>query len=106
MLPSGATQLVIALHDESIAWKSSVRGATWQSWKRSIVHGPQTSYYLAGPKPKGTVVGASFRPGMAGAILGLPINEIRDAHVSLEAIWGSSALDLNEQLRSAETPSL
>lgn len=105
MLPSGTAQLVIALHDEPIAWMPPVHNAEWQFWKRGVVHGPQTRYYVAGPKPPGTVLGVSFRPGMAGAILGIPISEIRDAHVPLDALWGSRAVELSDQLLSAATTS-
>jgi len=104
MLPSGTAQLVIALHDEPIAWMNPAHQAEWQSWKRTVVHGPQTRYYVAGPKPKGTVLGVSFRPAMAGAILGIPISEIRDAHIPLDALWGSRVVELSDQLGSAATP--
>jgi len=105
MLPSGTAQLVIALHDESIAWMHPQDDAEWQFWKRGVLHGPQTRYYLTGPKPIGTVLGVSFRPGMAGALLGIPISEICDAHVPLDALWGSRFVELHDQLKSAASAS-
>ena len=104
MLPSGNTNLIFALHDAPISWASGKSGITWRSWTHSIVHGPQTSYYLAGPKPKGTVVGVSFRPGMAGPILGVPLSELQDAHIPLDELWGYRASGLHDRLASANDP--
>jgi len=42
---------------------------------------------------------------MAGAILGIPVSDIRDAHVPLDALWGSQAVELNDKLASTATPS-
>jgi AraC-like DNA-binding protein len=104
MLPAGGAQLLFALHETPIACRSS-GAAAGRTWTGSIVHGPQSSYYLAGPKPAGGVVGVSFRPGAAGALLGVPLAELTDRHVSLDAIWGARAVDLRQRLLSAAEPS-
>jgi AraC-like DNA-binding protein len=103
MLPSGGAQLVFALHETPISCRPS--GAEHSSaWSGSIVHGPQSSYYLAGPKPAGAAVGVSFRPGAAGAMLGTPLGELADRHVPLEAIWGARGVDLWQGLMAAADP--
>jgi AraC-like DNA-binding protein len=75
-----------------------------QAWKRAVVHGPQVSYYLTSHKPAGIVVGASFRPGAAGAVLGVPGRELAGGHVLLEDLWGAFARDLHERLLEASGP--
>jgi AraC-like DNA-binding protein len=83
------------------------RPATAESssaWSGSIVHGPQSSYYVAGPKPKGGTVGVSFQPGGAGAVLGVSMAELVDRHVALDAIWGTRGVDLRHRLMSAADP--
>lgn len=119
MLPSGQAQLVIALHDSPIHWARPLDrgqgdgkqwdaehwdGRQWHGWTRGIVHGPQSRYYMAGPKPAGVVVGASFRPGMAAAILGASLPELLDRHVSIEELWGYRGLDLHERLAAIRDP--
>src|SRR5688500_16024490 len=104
MLPSGQAHLVITLHDSPIQWAAPGSSAAWHSWTRGIVHGPQSRYYMAGPKPPGVVVGASFRPGMAAAILGVSLHELRDRHVSIEELWGYRAPDLHERLAAIRDP--
>src|ERR1700761_419304 len=101
MLPSGGAQLLFALHEIPILCRSS---HAERSWSGSIVHGPQSSYYVAGPKPKGGVVGVSFRPGAAGPVLGVSMAELADRHVPLEAIWGSRGVDLRQRLMSSADP--
>lgn len=100
MLPSGKAQLVITLHETPIQWAHPGESPQWHSWIRGVVHGPQSRYYLTGPKPKGTVVGVSFRPGMAAGILGVSMEQLRDAHVPLEELWGYRGLDFHERLAS------
>lgn len=104
LLPSGKAQLVIPLHDSPIQWAAPGSKIEWHSWTRGVIHGPQSRYYLAGAKPSGTVVGASFRAGMAAPILGSPLNELRDRHVSIEELWGYRGLELHERLSGIRAP--
>jgi AraC-like DNA-binding protein len=103
MLPSGGAQLLFALHGTPILCRPC--NAEYPSaWSGSIVHGPQSSYYVAGPKPSGGIVGVSFRAGTAGAVLGASMEELADRHVALDAIWGSRGVDLHHRLMSAADP--
>jgi AraC-like DNA-binding protein len=45
-----------------------------------------------------------FRPGGAFPFLGAPASELADTHVDLEALWGTSAIELRERLCAAKTP--
>jgi AraC-like DNA-binding protein len=103
MLPSGAAQMVFALHDSPILCRASSHGDV-MAWSHAIVHGPQSSYYVAGCKPKGSTLGVSFRPGAAGAVLGVGMEDLADRHVPLDAIWGSRGVDLHHALMSACEP--
>jgi AraC-like DNA-binding protein len=98
MLPSGTAQLVIALHDEPIAWSRPAQPNAWHSWTRGVLHGPQSCYYRAGPKPAGTVMGVSFRTGAAETLIGVPLPELADEHVPIEALWGARGRRLQERL--------
>lgn len=104
MLPSGRVQMIFALHEEPIICfpGSSSRGS--MSWSRSIVHGPQWGYFKTGPKPTGITVGISFRPGAAESILGFPVTELTDCHVSLDELWGARGEELRERLLGANDP--
>jgi AraC-like DNA-binding protein len=103
MLPSGGAQMVFALHEMPIQCRPSANG-DWIAWSNAIVHGPQSSYYVTGPKPTGSCVGVSFRPAAAGAVLGVSMEELADRHVALDAIWGMRGRNLHHGLMSASTP--
>jgi len=94
---------VFALHDEPIAWAADP-GGKLHAWTAGIVHGPQSSYFVTGPKPCGSVVGVSFRPGAAGAILGVPASALTDRHVTIYELRGSRGRLLHERLATAATP--
>jgi AraC-like DNA-binding protein len=105
MLPSGTAQLIFTLHDTPLVWRAPA-SADWEAWSGSIVHGPQSGFYLAGPKPRGSSVGVSFRAGGAAAVLGVSMQELADRHVGLDALWGARASVLLDQLRSGTEPAL
>jgi AraC-like DNA-binding protein len=102
MLPSGSVQMIFALHDAPILCMPSSSSGDPLVWSGGIVHGPQWTYYKSGPKPAGTTVGVSFRPGAAGGILGLPVMELTDRHVTADALWGVRARGLRERLLAAQ----
>lgn len=104
MLPSGSVQMIFALHDSQILCMPGSSSGDSLVWSGGIVHGPQWSYYKCGPKPAGATVGASFRPGAAGNILGLPVTELTDRHVPTDDLWGARAGELREKLLAAPGP--
>ncbi|MFT4066909.1 helix-turn-helix domain-containing protein [Paraburkholderia sp.] len=102
-LPCGRPQLVFTLSEQRIvclpdqAYEPLV-------WTGSLLHGPQSRYYMNGPKPCGAVAGVSFRTGGVGPVLGVRAAELADCHVSLDALWGHRARLLHEQLMEAPDP--
>jgi AraC-like DNA-binding protein len=104
MLPSGGAQIVFTLHDRPIICRSNEARPSSIIWSRGVVHGPQRSFYQSGAKPPGGVAGVAIRPGLAGAILGLPIAELTDRHIPIDALWGARGNALREQLLAAVKP--
>ena len=104
ILPSGGVQLLFALHETPIVCLPSTPSARRMEWSGSVVHGPQWSCYVAGPKPAGAVVGVAFRPGAAGAVLGVATPDLADHHVTLGALWGKRGQELHERLMAAVDP--
>src|SRR5690606_405198 len=86
------------------AWAPADAAAPWQPWTGGIVHGPQSRFYRAGPKPIGAVVGAAFGPGAAGAILGASADERLDRHGTIAELWGSFGRELHRRLASTGEP--
>jgi len=104
MLPGGSAQLIFALHESPFTCVPKSPSMSPVTWSRGVVHGPQRSYYTTGPKPCGAVAGVSFRPGAAGAILGVPMSDLTDGHIPIDALWGQRARTLHDQLLAAANP--
>ena len=104
-LPTGAMTLVINLGDDPIRIFRDEEDQAGFSFRRSVVWGPQTRYAVRDSTRKGAVVGVQFRPGMAGAVLGIAASELTDNFASLEDLWGPRAETLSDRLLEAATPS-
>jgi AraC-like DNA-binding protein len=51
-------------------------------------------------EPGATIVGLRFRPGVAGATLGIPASELRNTRVPLADVWSQRGAELEERLAS------
>ena len=87
-LPTGTVELVVNLGGG---------GADFDS----IVCGPHSRFFVIDTSRPATVMGAHFKPGGMAAFLGLPIDELHNLNVSLDALWGRRAGELRERLLAA-----
>jgi AraC-like DNA-binding protein len=71
---------------------------------RLIVAGPDRGPMLSPLTPGETVVGLRFAPGMAGAGLGLPADELRDTRAGIADVWGGPGAEAEERLGDVEAP--
>lgn len=71
---------------------------------RLVVAGPATGPVLSRLPPGMPSLGVRFRVGAAGAVLGLPANELLDAMVPTEEVWGDEGARLEDRLAAAPTP--
>jgi AraC-like DNA-binding protein len=93
---SGGTETV--LPDGSI-------DIVWAEGQGPIVAGADTGPVPSTRPPRSTVVGASFRPGAAPAMLGISADRLRDLRVPLSEAWGRDAERLEANLDGAGSPS-
>ena len=52
--------------------------------------------------PGERILGLRLRPGVAGAVLGMPASEVLDVHVRLEELLGPAATELSERVAVSE----
>ena len=69
---------------------------------RAVVAGPDTGPVAVPVAPGEVVAGVRLRPGAAGAVLGVPADELRDRRVALEDLWGRAGREAGE--RAGEDP--
>jgi AraC-like DNA-binding protein len=86
VLPTGTVELVINLGERTAGGFDA------------LVAGPHSRFFVIDTNGPTSVMGAHFKPGGAFAFLGLPVDELCNLHVPLEALWGRRAHELRERL--------
>lgn len=103
LLPSGTAELVIDLRNETMGVYETNRSDLLQTFRGSLVCGPHSEYFVIDTAAPSSVIGVHFKPGGASPFLGLPAAELHNLHVSLDTLWGRTAVDLREQLLEVPT---
>jgi AraC-like DNA-binding protein len=101
IVPSGTLELVVNLHEDALAIHRP--DAPPDRYAGALVSGAYRRFFAIDTRAHASIVGVHFRPGGAGAVLGLPPGELADQHVELASLWGSSATELRERLCTAAT---
>jgi AraC-like DNA-binding protein len=102
--PSGTIDLGINLHENELRIYDPAKPERCGRFSGAVVSGTHIGPYVIDPRELVSVIGVRFRPGGAFPFLGTPASELADAHVDLEALWGTSAMELRERLCVAKTP--
>ena len=74
VLPTGTVELVINL------------GETAGSFD-AVVAGPHSRFFVLDTSRPSSIIGVHFKPGGAFPFFALPVDELRNRHVPLEALW-------------------
>ena len=102
--PSGAIDLGINLQENELRIYDPAKPDRCKRFSGAVVSGTHSRPYVIDPRELVSVIGVRFRPGGAFPFLGTPASDLADAHVDLEALWGTSAMELRERLCLAKTP--
>jgi methylphosphotriester-DNA--protein-cysteine methyltransferase len=92
MLPTATTELVVHLQ------------AGIANTHRAVVAGPSSEHWTLETSATSAVVGVHFKPGGAFPFFGVPAGELHNARVPLDALWGSRAARMVEEVLAASTP--
>lgn len=107
VLPSGTVELVVLLDGDTLPLHdpNDPTGPPERMRLESpLVVGTHRAFHVIDTEPQRHCLGVHFRPGAAGALLGLPARELADAQLPLDALWSpGSARDLWARLREAPT---
>jgi AraC-like DNA-binding protein len=104
ILPDPCTSLIINLaEDETRVYRDDdTRACTRASG--SVIGGPYRQSWIIDTAEQVRVIGVSFRPGGAHALLGLSTEELARCDVNLEDMFGARARRLREQLLETARP--
>ena len=68
-----------------------------------MVSGPFTHAFVLDTAEQRDTLGVAFKVGGAGALFGLPLDELSNLHVPLAELWRSGASELRERVLDAPT---
>jgi len=101
VVPTGTVELVVSLVEDG---RRIFTGAGHgRRFSGALVAGAYRRPFTFDTRENASVVGAHFKPGRAGVVLGVPPGELTDRHVELEELWGRRAGALRERLCAATT---
>ena len=72
---------------------------------RAGVSGPHSRSFVIETSAQFSVAGVQFKAGGAFPFFAVPLGELTNQHVPLDALWGGPAEQLREQVSQAATPS-
>ena len=104
LLPDGSMQLVINLREDQTRLYDPHDTDQVRTFSGTFISGVHSEFFVIDTAEQASVVGVHFKPGGAFPFLGLPASELRNAHLSLETLWGAWAGELRERLLEAATP--
>lgn len=103
IVPSGTIEMVINLHEDELRIYDPAQPERCKRFSGAVVSGTYSGPFVIDTQEHVSVVGVHFRPGGAFPFLGTEASELANAHVDLEALWGTSAIELRERLCAAKT---
>jgi AraC-like DNA-binding protein len=103
ILPTGEMQIVINLIEDRSCIYDRNDTDRCQTFGGALLSGAHSQYQVIDTAEQASVIGVHFRPGGAFPFLRRPAGELRDTSVSLDALWGRTAIDLRDRLLEAAT---
>jgi hypothetical protein len=105
ILPSGTFEMVFNRQEDELRIYNPAEPRECRRFAGALVSGPYSRPFMSDAAEERAILGVHFKPGGAVALLGLPAQELRDTHINLREIWGSSASTLYERLCALNVPS-
>jgi AraC-like DNA-binding protein len=102
IVPSGTTELVLALHDRPLRMTGRDSGGL-KPIGSAVLCGTHAEPFAIDTPTQTRLIGVHFRPGGAFPFFSPPAAELRDARLPLADLWGSAAAELGERLAATPT---
>ena len=104
LLPTGTVDVVFDLSDRPSRIYRDDGDLTGETHRGGILCGPHSRYFVLDTSKPRTVAGIHFAPGGAARFFKHPLNEMRNQHVPLDALWGeANASSIRDRVLEAGT---
>ena len=103
-LPDGSMELVINLRDDTLRVYDRQNPHQFQSFRGGLISGARSQFTVLDTASMQSIIGIHFKAGGAFPFLPLPARELHNTLLPLDTLWGSTASNLLDMLREAQTP--
>jgi methylphosphotriester-DNA--protein-cysteine methyltransferase len=104
LLPTGQGSVIFNLLDDAMRLYSAGNLDSFESYSSAMWAGALSTPNIIDNQQKDRVFGIQFRSGGVYPFVKMPVDELANCALPLEALWGRAAAELREQLLAAETP--
>ncbi len=101
ILPDASMQIVINLAGDRIPVYDPGSGALRGTVRGAIVCGPRSAPAVIDTATQCSMLGVHFHPGGMRPFVRAPLDELRDAQIGLDCVWGRFAEQLRERVLAA-----
>jgi AraC-like DNA-binding protein len=104
VLPSATVEFIVDLSDDGLRLRDRRDTGRTRSFAGALIVGPQAEFFVIDTSRPRAIMGVHFKPGGAFPFFRLPMDELVNTHVPLDALWGGKAEELRHRLLDAEAP--
>ena len=103
IIPDGSAELVINLSENAARTFDFDDAADPRKFSGAIFSGPHSIPFVIPPTANRCFIGAHFLPGGAFPFLRMPLEELRNEHVELDALFGNAVRELRDGLLAVKS---
>ena len=102
-LPEGTVELIVNLREDVLPVFERQEPTRFRLARGSLLYGAHSEFFVIDTSIQASILGVHFKPGGVFPFLNMPADELHNAVVPLDALWGVEADHLREQLLEANT---
>jgi methylphosphotriester-DNA--protein-cysteine methyltransferase len=104
IMPDGSMQVIVNLLDDELKMYDPRHPECYERFSGALFAGPRSGFAVIDTAAQASLVGIHFKPGGASRFLKMPLSELQDVNVSLDALWGMDGRDVRNRILEATTP--
>jgi AraC-like DNA-binding protein len=101
LLPNGEPAIIFNLRDDAIRIYPSDDVTRFSTYGQAVISGAHSNYFVIDTAEQERVIGIQFQPGGAFPFFRMPAEEMENASIALDDLWGSRAAELRERMLTA-----
>jgi AraC-like DNA-binding protein len=101
LLPNGEPAIIFNLRNDAIRIYDSDDVSRYHTYGHAVLSGAHSNYFVIDTTEQQRVAGIQFHPGGAFPFFRAPADEMSNASIALDNLWGGQSAELREQMLAA-----